>query len=144
LARCGLNFDFVGAGFDGDDISGAKFSGGTVSFAGAEFSGQGVSFGGAEFSGGTVSFSRAEFGGGTVDFAGAEFSGGTVDFADGRVPRGPVSFAGAGFSGGTVDFARVASWTQPGTLAQGSICPIHRPVSCCRQLRALSPDSPAP
>ena len=95
LSWCGLNFDFAGAVFDGGDISGAKFSGGTVSFAGAEFSGEGVSFAGAEFSGGTVSFAGAEF------------------------PGGPVGFVGAGFSGGTVDFSRVASWTQPPDFGSG-------------------------
>ncbi len=95
------------------DFAGAVFDGGD--FSGAKLSGGTVNFTGAEFSGGTVSFSRAEFSSETVDFAGAEFSGGTVDFS------------------------RVASWTQPRTLAQVSICPIHRPVSCCRQLRALHP-----
>jgi hypothetical protein len=28
---------------------------------------------------------------------------------------------------------------QPRALARGSICPIHRPASCCRPLRALHP-----
>ena len=46
VSWCGLNFDFVGAVFDGGDFNGARFSGGTVNFAGAEFSG------------GTVDFSR--------------------------------------------------------------------------------------
>ena len=66
---CGLNFDFAGAVFDGDDFRGAKFPGGTVNFAGAEFSGGEVDFGGAEFSGGTVGFAGAGFSGGTVGFS---------------------------------------------------------------------------
>ena len=58
VSWCGLNFDFAGAVFDGGDFTGAKFSGGTVSFSDAEFPGGTVSFTGAEFSGGTVDFSR--------------------------------------------------------------------------------------
>jgi Pentapeptide repeats (9 copies) len=52
----GLKLDFTGVVFDGGDFTGARFSGGTVSFNGAEFSGGTVSFGRAEFSGGTVDF----------------------------------------------------------------------------------------
>ena len=58
VSWCGLNFDFAGAVFDGGDFSGAKLSGGTVSFSNAKFSGGTVNFTGAEFSGGTVDFSR--------------------------------------------------------------------------------------
>ena len=55
----GLNFDFTGVVFDGGDFSGARFSGGRVTFSGAEFSGGEVTFYGAQFSGGTVDFSDA-------------------------------------------------------------------------------------
>ncbi len=141
------------AGFSGGPVnfSSAKFSGAAVHFFHSKFTGESPKFTGAdtsggtvffhatEFSGGTVSFSRAEFSSETVDFTGAEFSGGTVSFSDAEFPGGTVDFSGAEFSGGTVDFSRVASWTQPRTLAQVSICPIHRPMSCCRQLRALHP-----
>jgi hypothetical protein len=66
VSWCGLNFDFVGAVFDGGDFSRAKFSSGTVSFAHSEFSRETVDFAGAKFSGGTADFSGAEFPGGTV------------------------------------------------------------------------------
>ena len=61
---------------------------------------------------------------------------------DGRLHRakfsgGTVNFTGATFSGGTVHFTRAASGRSPRTLAQVSTCPIRRPVSCCRQPRAL-------
>jgi hypothetical protein len=75
-----LNLDLTGVVFDGGNFSGARFSGGTVSFRDARFFGP-VSFSEARFSGGTVDFTGAEFSGGTVDFGGAEFSGGTVDFS---------------------------------------------------------------
>ena len=107
----GLNFDFTGVVFDGGDFSGARFSGGTVSFAGAEFSGGAVtsaapsspaarSASAAPSSPAARSlrrrrvlrrhghFDSAEFSGGTVNFGGAEFSGGTVDFA---APSSPAA-----------------------------------------------------
>ncbi len=88
----GHDFDFTGVTFDGGDLSGATFSGGTVDFDGATFSGGTVSFDGARFWGGNVSFPRAMFSGGQVRFGGATFSGGRV------------GFLGAMFGGGTVDF----------------------------------------
>jgi hypothetical protein len=51
----GLDLDFTGVVFDGGDFSGAKFSGGAVSFHGAGFSGGEVLFVGAGFSGCAVS-----------------------------------------------------------------------------------------
>jgi hypothetical protein len=104
----GLHFDLSSVTFDGGDLSGAVFSGGTVDFTRAEFSGGTVSFDSAEFSGGLVSFDSARFSGGLVSFGrtvrfgfGAEFSGGTVDFTR------------AEFSGGTVELRSVASWAKP-------------------------------
>ncbi|MGW2556292.1 pentapeptide repeat-containing protein, partial [Streptomyces sp. NPDC001635] len=85
----GHDFDFTGVTFDGGDLSGATFSGGTVDFDGATFSGGTVSFDGARFWGGNVSFPRAMFSGGQVRFGGATFSGGRV------------GFLGAMFGGGT-------------------------------------------
>jgi uncharacterized protein YjbI with pentapeptide repeats len=117
VSWCGLNFDFAGAVFDGGDFSGAKLSGGTVSFTGAEFSGGTVSFSGAEFSGGTVSFAGARFSGAgvnfflarfcgaVVDFAGAKISGGTVGFGYARFSCGPVNFSSAKFCGAAVRFS---------------------------------------
>src|SRR6516225_532821 len=104
VSWCGLNFDFVGAVFDGGDFSGAKFSSGTVNFGGAKFSGGTVGFGGAEFSGGTVSFAGAEFSGAMVDFVGAKMSGGTVGFGYAGFSGGPVNFSSAKFSGAEVEF----------------------------------------
>ena len=120
VSWCGLNFDFAGVVFDGGDFSGAKFSGGTVSFARAEFSSE------------------------TVDFAGAGFSGGTVDFADAGFLGGTVDFAGAGFLGGTVDFSRVASWTQPPDFSSGFDMS-HPPAGVMPPTATgPSPDSPVP
>ncbi|WP_328753530.1 pentapeptide repeat-containing protein [Streptomyces sp. NBC_00285] len=87
----GHDFDFTDVTFDGADLSDARFSGGTVSFAGEEFSG------------GTVSFSGAEFSGSAVDFW-ARFSGGTVSFSGARFSDGTVGFDSATFCGSAVDF----------------------------------------
>ncbi|MEU4476184.1 pentapeptide repeat-containing protein [Micromonospora sp. NPDC023888] len=105
---CGYDFDFTGAVFDGGDLSGARFSGGQVSFDSATFSGGSVSFGGAAFAGGKVSFGGAAFAGGDVSFEAATFSGGDVFFGGARFSGGGVSFIGAVFSGGDVSFDDVA------------------------------------
>ena len=105
VSWCGLNFDFVGAVFDGGDFSGAKFSSGTVNFAGAEFSSGTVNFAGAEFSSGTVNFAGAKFSGARVNFFLAKFSGAMVDFAGAKISGGTVNFGYAGFSGGPVNFS---------------------------------------
>ena len=91
----GLNFDFTGVVFDGGSFTGARFTGGLVSFDNIEFTtGCTLSFAGALFTGGFVSFSGARFTGGMVSFGGAVFSG----------ELGAVSFHGAVFSGGQVNF----------------------------------------
>ncbi|MFJ8470170.1 pentapeptide repeat-containing protein [Streptomyces swartbergensis] len=100
----GHQFDFTAVTFDGGDLSGAVFSGGTVNFFGAEFSGGTVNFSGAEFSGGKVIFRNAKISGGLVNFYGAIFSGTRVDFCDAKVPRGKVTFRNATISGGVVEF----------------------------------------
>jgi uncharacterized protein YjbI with pentapeptide repeats len=115
----GLDFDFTGVVFDGGDFSGARFSGGTVTFFGAsfpgndtdevvfddaEFSGGDVSFAGAKFSGGAVTFFRAVFSGGSISFDDAKFTDGQVTFGDAQFSGGDVSFDLAKFSGGTVSF----------------------------------------
>ncbi|OEJ36310.1 pentapeptide repeat-containing protein [Streptomyces agglomeratus] len=103
----GHDFDFTGVAFDGGNLSGAVFSGGTVSFSGATFSG-GVSgvvdFSGATFSGGKVSFRAATLSGGRIFFTLAMFSGGRVDFNHAQFSDGTVDFRRATFSDGTVDF----------------------------------------
>ncbi|WP_406390177.1 pentapeptide repeat-containing protein [Streptomyces sp. NBC_00882] len=101
----GCDFDFTAVSFDGGDLSGAVFSGGTVSFTRAEFTGGTVSFNRATVSGGTVDFRRAAFSGGLVSFDRAMFSGGTVNFNRATFSGGRISFDGAKFSGSTVGFA---------------------------------------
>ena len=105
VSWCGLNFDFVGAVFDGGDFSGAKFSGGKANFAGAEFAGGTVNFAGAEFAGGTLNFAGAKFSGARVNFFLAKFFGAMVDFAGAKISGGTVNFGYAGFSGGPVNFS---------------------------------------
>ncbi|WP_327328694.1 pentapeptide repeat-containing protein (plasmid) [Streptomyces sp. NBC_01210] len=102
----GLDFDFTAVTFDGGDLSGATFSGGTISFNRAEFSDGTVSFSGAAFSGGEVSFGRATFSGGIVSFDRATFSGGKVLFRRVSFSGGAVFFDESSFTGGEVSFDR--------------------------------------
>ncbi|MFE5088494.1 pentapeptide repeat-containing protein [Streptomyces mirabilis] len=113
----GLDFDFTGVTFDGGDLSGVVFSGGTVSFRAAQFTGGMVSFRAAQFTGGTVDFGGAQFTGGTVSFISAQFTGGTVDFGAARFTGGTVDFIGSRFSGGTVSF--IGAWFTGGTVSFG-------------------------
>lgn len=98
------DFDFTNVTFDGGDLSGAAFSGGSVHFHGATFSSGTVHFDGARFSGATVDFGGAVFSGSTVDFDGAVFSGGAVHFDGAAFSSGRVLFARAVFSSGTLSF----------------------------------------
>ncbi|WP_198653904.1 pentapeptide repeat-containing protein [Actinocorallia populi] len=100
----GHDFDFTDVVFDGGDLHGAHFSGGSVSFVGAEFSGGRIAFNHAEFSGGTVDFTRATFSGGSVSFGYATFSGGSVDFEFAEFSGERTGFEFAKFSGGSVNF----------------------------------------
>jgi uncharacterized protein YjbI with pentapeptide repeats len=100
----GLNFDFTGVIFDGGSFTGARFSGGEVSFDNAEFSGGTVNFARAQFTGGTVSFRAARFSGGTVSFGSAEFSGAKVDFREAEFSGGRTEFLFTTFCGGEVSF----------------------------------------
>ncbi|MFJ9482260.1 hypothetical protein ACIRRI_46010 [Streptomyces mirabilis] len=110
----GHDFDFTAVTFDGGDLSGAVFSGGTVTFNAAKFSGATVTFNAAEFSGGTVTFSFGlRISDGTVSMDGAVFSGGTVSFDRAVFSDGTVSIDEAVFSGATVDLRSVASWAKP-------------------------------
>ena len=72
----GHDLDFANVAFDGGDLSGATFTGGTVSFTEAQFSGGHVDFQGAKFCGSTVDFRDTEFSRGRVDFRKAVFSSG--------------------------------------------------------------------
>ncbi|MEU4498917.1 pentapeptide repeat-containing protein [Streptomyces sp. NPDC023998] len=100
----GHDLDFTGVVFDGGDLSGAAFSGGTVDFSGAEFSGGTVTFSNARFSGGKVYFGGAQFSGGQIEYSGATFSGGTVYFNGAKFSGSRVRFSGAQFTGATVHF----------------------------------------
>ena|SRR5215472_508190 len=103
-----------------------------VSWCGLNFD-----FAGAVFDGGD--FSGAKFSGGTANFTGAEFSGGRSASAAPSSPAGRSASAARGSPAGRSTSAGSRAGRSPRTLAQGSICPIHRPVSCCRQPRALHP-----
>ncbi|WP_217545590.1 pentapeptide repeat-containing protein [Streptomyces sp. GbtcB6] len=100
----GHDFDLTEATFDGGDLTGAVFSGGTVSFTRAFFSGGTADLSEAVFSGGVVSFRGAFFFGDTADLSGAVISGGTVDFGGAQFSGGDVNFNRAAFTGGTVSF----------------------------------------
>ncbi|MGD9486066.1 pentapeptide repeat-containing protein [Streptomyces sp. TRM70308] len=98
----GHDFDFTGAIFDGGDLRGSAFSGGTVSFSKAVFSEGTVSIVESTFSGGTVHFGGAVFSGGTVSFDRSTFSGGTVDFGEacGTAPCGLAPAEGGSLPSG--------------------------------------------
>ncbi|MFI2358173.1 pentapeptide repeat-containing protein [Streptomyces anulatus] len=101
---CGRNLDFSGATFDGCDLRGSMFVGGTVDFSGSTFSDGTIYFSGSTFSGGEVDFNGSTFSGGEVDFNGSTFSGGEVDFSDSRFSGSEVDFRESTFSGGEVSF----------------------------------------
>lgn len=127
----GHDFDFTSTVFDGGDLSGAEFSGGTVTFANASFvsgtvhfsetvfsgahadfqrtvfSDATVMFTGAKFSGGIVNFYGAEFSGGVVEFNGTLFSGGMILFIGSTVCGGTLRFHGAVFNGGSIHFTGI-------------------------------------
>ncbi|WP_245703086.1 pentapeptide repeat-containing protein [Streptomyces lushanensis] len=100
----GHNLDFTGVVFDGGDLSGATFSGGTVTFKNATFNAGAFSFDEADFSGATVDFRLADFTSGVVTFIGAMFSDGLIDFNGVSFGAHTASFVGARFSGAEVDF----------------------------------------
>jgi len=92
-ANC--NFSFEGATFDCGDLTGARFTGGNVSFHGARF----IS--------GTFHFNRVHFDGAHVWFTRAQFAGADVRFDDAKFLSGDVTFEGAKRTGGTVSFKNV-------------------------------------
>ncbi len=93
------DFDFTDVVFDGGDLSGAHFSGGTTLFTHATFTHD-------------FTFGSAEFSGGTVDFGGAKFSGGTVDFRNASGVR-PVGLPGPGE--GVAGLLLPAAWRRAGS-----------------------------
>jgi uncharacterized protein YjbI with pentapeptide repeats len=104
----GANLDFTGTVFDSGDFSGARFTGGRVSFDHATFAGGEVSFDGVRFSGGDVSFDHATFSGSRVLFDRSLFTGGDVSFDGAKFLDSEVSFDHAMCSGGRVHFNRAA------------------------------------
>lgn len=91
----GCNFSFEGATFDCGDLTGARFTGGNVSFHGVSF----VS--------GTFHFNRVHFDGARVSFARAQFAGANVKFDEARFLSGEVTFEGATRTQGSVSFKNV-------------------------------------
>ncbi|MFB7650422.1 MULTISPECIES: pentapeptide repeat-containing protein [unclassified Streptomyces] len=103
--RCwqGHDLDFTNVVFDGGALSGARFTGGWVSFRNAVFSGR-FSVANTEFTGGSVSFTNAQFTGGGVNFSNSTFSGSQITFIDAQVSGAEVSFLATQFSGGRIYF----------------------------------------
>jgi uncharacterized protein YjbI with pentapeptide repeats len=100
----GQDFDFTNATFDGGDLSGANFTGGTVQFSGAKFTNEIVNFRGVRFAGASVQFGYADFASDVVDFSSAEFVNGHIDFNFATFASGHVVFSSAKFVSDTVDF----------------------------------------
>ncbi len=88
----GVNADFRGANFNGEDLFGR-----CANFGEANFSGN-ADFGRAEFSGGGASFGEAVFSG-DADFFGAQFSGGSAYFGGAKF-GGDANFGRTNFEGG--------------------------------------------
>lgn len=127
----GRDLDFGGAVFDSCDFSGARFTGGSITFSKAKFTGE-VIFAGARFNGGGVYFSEAEFTECDADFTWAQFNGGSVYFArtqftssrvrftraqvtagdiyfgEAQLSASSIYFGGASFAGGAVSFAEAS------------------------------------
>jgi uncharacterized protein YjbI with pentapeptide repeats len=96
VSWCNYNFSFEGAIFDYGDLTGARFTGGHVSFHGARF----VS--------GTFHFSRVRFEGAHAWFTMTHFVGADVLFDGAQFLSGRVTFDGADYTGGSVSFNNVA------------------------------------
>jgi uncharacterized membrane-anchored protein YhcB (DUF1043 family) len=94
----GYDFRFEGALFEGGDLSGAKFTGGKITFHAAQFVSD------------TFHFDKVEFAGGDVWFTNAEFKGGKVSFNDASITAGRLDFSGCTVeSGASVTFDRFAN-----------------------------------
>jgi hypothetical protein len=100
----GYNFSFEGAVFDVADLTGARITGGHMSFHAARFVGGSFSLVRAEFEGGDVWFTRTQFAGADVSFRDARFTGANVHFDKAQFAKGTVSFEGAMYHDGNVSF----------------------------------------
>lgn len=112
VSWCGYSFRFEGAVFDGGDLTGARFTGGHVTFHGARFVG------------GIFHFNRIRIEGGQVWFTQAQFEGGEARFEDAAIISGSLNFDGALLHGGTVtfqDFQCTGGEVKEGPFA-GQIC----------------------
>ena len=114
----GRDFDFGGAFFDSCDFSGARFSGGSVSFSRAKFTGE-VIFAGARFSDGGVYFSEAEFTACDADFTWVQFNGGSVYFARTKFDRSKIRFMRAQVTAGEIYFGE-ARFNESGAYFGGT------------------------
>jgi len=86
VSWCGYSFRFEGAVFDGGDLTGARFTGGHVTFHGARFVG------------GIFHFNRIRIEGGQVWFTQAQFEGGEARFEDAAIISGSLNFDGHSFT----------------------------------------------
>lgn len=101
---CGYNFSFEGAVFDVADFTGARITGGHVSFHAARLVGGSFLLVRADFAGGDVWFTRTQFAGANVSFRDARFTGANVHFDGAQFAGGTVTFEGAVHHDGTVSF----------------------------------------
>jgi hypothetical protein len=104
VSWCGYNFSFEGAVFDVADLTGARITGGHLSFHGARLVGGSFSLVRAEFAGGDVWFTRTQFAGADASFRDARFTGANVHFDKAQFASGTVTFAGAVHQRGAVSF----------------------------------------
>lgn len=104
VSWCNYNFSFEGAIFDCGDLTGARFTGGHVSFHGACFVSGTFHFDRVRFDGAHVWFNKAHFAGADVHFNGAQFLSGRVTFDSIDCTGGNVSFDDARVTGCEVDW----------------------------------------
>jgi hypothetical protein len=104
VSWCGYNFSFEGAVLDVADFTGARITGGHVTFHAARLVGGSFSLVRAEFAGGDVWFTRTQFAGANVSFRDARFTGANVHFDSAQFARGTVTFEGVVYEQGAVSF----------------------------------------
>lgn len=96
------NFSFEGAVFESGDLTGARFTGGNVSFHGTHFVSGVFHFNNVHFDGAHVWFTNACFDGADVHFNGAQFLSGKVIFDGAKRSKGNVSFDNANINDSVV------------------------------------------
>jgi uncharacterized protein YjbI with pentapeptide repeats len=103
VSWCGYNFRFEDAVFDGGDLTGARFTGGNVTFHSARFVGGTFHFDNVRIEGAQVWFTHTRFEGGEVRFEGAALTDGALTFDGAQVTGGAVTFDGFRFEGGELE-----------------------------------------